>query len=332
MKRSAIIMVVLLILTLALMASCAGKGQGDESEAKYFKVTFNSNGGSAVDFATVIEGGTVSEPAIPSRDGWVFCGWFDEKGKAWSFSTDNVSSDITLTAKWLESTAVFDYELVEGMDGCVLITKLKAECYSTVIVPETISGLSVVGIGEQAFIEAGSYNVKKIILPEAVTIVGKNAFKDCSEIKIDVKGKLTRVDEGAFFGCAGLEEVGFGEGLIQIGVQAFSGCTGIESIAFPSSLENIEENAFENCSSLVYVVLHENTKISNGAFIDCSSLVTVFYNGDAESFGEIFAEENDDHGNEKIKNAKLYLYSEEEPSADGSYWYFDDKGRIKIWK
>lgn len=71
--------------------------------APRFTVTFNSNGGSAVTAQTVEQGGKATEPSpAPTKASKTFGGWYKEAAltNAWNFSTDTVSADITLYAKW----------------------------------------------------------------------------------------------------------------------------------------------------------------------------------------------------------------------------------------
>ena len=71
-----------------------------------YTVTFDSQGGSAVNDQTVTEGQTIIEPAAPTRDGYTFKGWFTESsgGSQWNFN-DPVNKSMTLYAQW---TAVED--------------------------------------------------------------------------------------------------------------------------------------------------------------------------------------------------------------------------------
>lgn len=68
-----------------------------------FTVTFNTQGGSPVpELTNVAAGGKLAAPTPPSKIGYTFQGWYqDAPGTiAWNFSTDTVSANITLYAKW----------------------------------------------------------------------------------------------------------------------------------------------------------------------------------------------------------------------------------------
>ena len=71
---------------------------------EYRTVTFDSNGGSAVEPLTVISGTRIEKPEDPTRDGYVFGGWArsEQDDDLFDFDTDYVIWDITLTAVWEE--------------------------------------------------------------------------------------------------------------------------------------------------------------------------------------------------------------------------------------
>ena len=333
MKILRILMLTALVLTaVVLLCSCADKADDEVlTEAKYYTVTFDSAGGSSVNSAKVIEGGTVNMPEEPEREGYIFDGWANNKGDIFDFENNKINDDITLYARWVEASSVFGYTVVENTHHAI-ITELKTDFSKTVRIPEIIKGLTVVGIGEGVFDGKTTEAISKIILPSNVSFIYKNAFRGCVGIEIVIEGALTYVDEGAFLDCDGLAKVNLGEGLTEIGVQAFSGCTGLKELRLPKSLTKIGENAFEDCTSLVFIVMHDTTKISDGSFIDCDALVTVYYYGTDESFDAMFEQESEGGGNEKLEGAKLYLYSAQKPDTDGDFWYLDDNGKIKLWK
>ena len=84
-----------------------------------YTVTFNTNGGSAVDAVTVINGKTVVKPNDPAKDGNVFLGWYSdaELTKAFFFGTTPVFGDVTVYAKWAPTVAGQD-EYVIDFDLC----------------------------------------------------------------------------------------------------------------------------------------------------------------------------------------------------------------------
>ena len=92
-----------------------------------YKMTFDSNGGSAVTPVTDIgEGATVTEPSAPSKTGYTFGGWYEQSDfsvAAWDFATDKMpAKDVTLYAKWTPTTYAISYELNGGTNYPSAIT------------------------------------------------------------------------------------------------------------------------------------------------------------------------------------------------------------------
>lgn len=76
---------------------------------KLVTVSFDlcGHGGANISSQTFVSGNKASEPTAPKEDGWVFGGWYTEKGCKYRFSFDSaVTSDITLYAKWDRVTTV----------------------------------------------------------------------------------------------------------------------------------------------------------------------------------------------------------------------------------
>ena len=76
---------------------------GGGSLTTRYTVTFDTQGGSEIDSIRVTRNGTVTKPEKPTKDGYIFEGWFTDKDctQAYDFST-RVTKNITLYAKWTE--------------------------------------------------------------------------------------------------------------------------------------------------------------------------------------------------------------------------------------
>lgn len=68
-----------------------------------YTVMFDSNGGTDVTMLTdMMYGDYISEPEPPTREGYVFQGWYSDENfqYAWDFDTMQVPQSITLYASW----------------------------------------------------------------------------------------------------------------------------------------------------------------------------------------------------------------------------------------
>lgn len=120
-----------------------------KSSAKtYYKVTFDSNGGSNVASQYATSGANLTEPTDPNKAGFTFGGWYKTAnltGDAWNFGTgaDTVStSDVTLYAKWLSTDAGVESVTVNGQPATVSEEENKFSVtlpYGTEITSDTIT-------------------------------------------------------------------------------------------------------------------------------------------------------------------------------------------------
>ena len=326
--KRALIFILITALSLCTLVSCKKDGEGS-TEAIYYTVTFNSNGGTPVESRQVAMNGKIGDPGIPEKEGYVFDGWYNGNLE-WDFSMDMVKSDITLSARWLAPENVFSHE--PAGDGTTVITGVKKEVLKLTL-PTAIGGYTVTAIGDRAFASLSSETYNTIIVPESITVIGDEAFKDCKGISIVVKGELTKVGERSFYGCTRLSSISLAEGMETITAEAFASCTSLSSVRIPQSVKTIGENTFDSCTSLKTVMLYaKDTVIENMAFSDAGLKAVYFYGTEAEI--DSLVEERVDAGNKEFIESDMLIYSETEPAektAYDGYWYLDANGAVRKW-
>ena len=109
MRFRKIFIIALTVAVLAIVLCACSQDEEVLTEATYYTVKFDSTGGSAIESVEVISGGTLKAPEDPVRDGYIFDGWVDNTGDSWSFGVHNVKGDMTLFAKWIEASSVYEY-------------------------------------------------------------------------------------------------------------------------------------------------------------------------------------------------------------------------------
>lgn len=84
-------------------SSSGGGGGGSSSSSSEYTIRFDSNGGSKVSSQRVDRNDKLEEPDEPTRDGYIFLGWYTDKDleDEYDFS-DPVKKSFTLYAKWEE--------------------------------------------------------------------------------------------------------------------------------------------------------------------------------------------------------------------------------------
>lgn len=106
---------VLLLLATFLLSSCKnGDDLSSSSEAKFYTITFDSNGGSAVAAQSAVAGAKISAPTAPRYQGFTFGGWYEDNEtflNNFSFTT-MPARDVLLYAKWneVDAEAIAEYQ------------------------------------------------------------------------------------------------------------------------------------------------------------------------------------------------------------------------------
>jgi len=123
-------------------------------------------------------------------------------------------------------------------------------------------------------------SIRKIVVENGITSIGKCAFEYCSEItSIDIGNSVTSIGDMAFLGCGGLTNVVIADSVTSIGDSAFSNCTGLTSIVIPDSVTEIGDFTFNNCSELTKLTLGQNVvDIGSNAFSRCTKLNVIYWN------------------------------------------------------
>ena len=124
------------VLTSNLTAASVTVEEKSEPVTTY-RVSFESNGGTAVDSQTISENGTVTKPEDPTREGYTFAGWFSDESleTAYDFS-QAVTSDLTLYAKWTENEPEITYYTVSfNTNGGSDIASVQVEEGKTIAAP-----------------------------------------------------------------------------------------------------------------------------------------------------------------------------------------------------
>ena len=116
---------------------------------------------------------------------------------------------------------------------------------------------------------------------------------------------------GAFaFAQTNLKEINILGGVTTIDIQSFSFCYSVQTIVISDSVTNISDGAF------FYAGFATGQSIS------------VYYTGTEEQWKYVDIVYTE--GDEAIKDATKYFYSETEPTEAGNYWHYVD-GVVTVW-
>ena len=138
---------------------------------------------------------------------------------------------------------------------------------------QVVIGNGITSVGESAFRNrSGLYSVT---LPKTLTVIEKNAFFGCSDLKEINLDSVKTIDEYAFASCDALEEVNPAS-VEVINFNAFLGCGSLKTVTLPSTLKEINTSVFRACSGLKEILIPDSvTAIRYDAFCNCTNLEKV---------------------------------------------------------
>ena len=107
------------------------------------------------------------------------------------------------------------------------------------VIPSSHQNLPVTEIGKDAFSHCGLISV---VLPEEVTSIGYEAFRNCSSLtSISIPDSVTSIGNGAFQGCINLTSIILPESLVSIGNWAFEDCSALTSVYYKGTKAEWDE-------------------------------------------------------------------------------------------
>ncbi len=142
----------------------------------------------------------------------------------------------TSQSKWgkiyINGEAVTELVIPEGVES-IGRSFYGFKSLTSVSLPSTLTV-----IGDQAF--GNCTGLTEMTIPANVTSVG-SLFFGCSNLqKVTFEGNaLEKIGGSAFYSCQALEEVNLPEGLKEIGTMSFASCKALKTLSFPSTLETI---------------------------------------------------------------------------------------------
>ena len=120
---------------------------------------------------------------------------------------------------------------------------------------------------------------ENLTLPDGVKTISAETFLNHQKlISVTLPASVTKIEDGAFFGCSQLESITFPENsmLTEIGMSAFSHCKSLKSVVIPKGVTLISQSAFESCEALSEVTIpYGVTTICSYVFSGCTSLRTI---------------------------------------------------------
>lgn len=243
---------------------------------------------------------------------------FDERATTLPTNSDPI--EVTMKLDYLQNTgnSLYVPTNITTDNTCFsynargVITKYDYSCGNEVSIPESIDGVNIKSIANNAFVasdntrplqsinmENASYlttfsfsdftNLKHATLPRTLVEIPQKAFFNCPLTTINLPGTVEKIDKYAFEGTSLSGSLYLPNSLKTIGISAFYGLKLTGTLTIPDSVTTISNEAFYN-NKFTKLVISQNsslTTIGNNAFRNNQisnaialpkSLTTVGYN------------------------------------------------------
>ena len=242
---------------------------------------------------------------IPTRNGFIFEGWYLDENDYDSYADIvSIPDNHTIYAKWIEGTSGLTYtKTSKGWEitGC---TNTDA---TTLKIPESIMGINVVSIKENAF--NNMVSVTEISIPNTVTSIGQRAFKGMNKLtEVVIPDSVTSIGEKIFYDCNLIQSIVLPYipnyylnsdtynylGYVFGASDKSTYYSQDNSQYVPKSLTKVTitkmtklaDNAFYNLSSLTEITLPNTiTSIGNRVFYNCIGLTEIYIPENVNSIG-----------------------------------------------
>jgi len=154
-----------------------------------------------------------------------------------------------------------DFSYMDNGDGTAAITSYMGT-NTDVIIPSVLEGLTVTGIGKDAFF---GRNLASVTLPDTLTSIGMRAFGSNKLTSLTIPGSVMTIGDYAFMSNS-LTSLTLSNGLKSIGMFAFTVNNKLTSVILPEGLEYVGDSAFYR-NQLTHVTFPNSmTGIGSSAF------------------------------------------------------------------
>lgn len=251
-------------------------------------------------------------PPTPTLAGYTFEGWWTAADGEQASEETAVTNDVTYYAKWRGTATVDDYtytysvlngqaEIGTGETGELSEAAVSPRPTGGVVIPSSLGGYPVTGIGEYAF--ESCTDMTDVEIPESVVSIRAEAFGGCEGLaNVEIPRNVMYIDVTAFGFCYRFTvdpanavyssrnglllskdgrtlvrsvngDVEIPSSVTEIGDSAFDGCPLLESVTIPDGVLDIGAHAFCCCDGLENILIPQSvTNIGTRAFVSCYNL------------------------------------------------------------
>ncbi len=184
------------------------------------------------------------------------------------------------------------YRVIDVTNNYVSVKKQNDNINTHIVIPSNVTYNSteytVTQIADNGF--CNLHNLKGVTIPNTITKIGKNAFKDTGNnnnstpFVVEMGNSVAEIGDSAFYNCQKIDSVSLPETCTSIGSHAFYNCINLTSINLPQGMTEIKPYTFWKCEKLEEILIPEGvTTIGEKCFAACYSLKEVIFPSSLDS-------------------------------------------------
>ncbi len=197
-----------------------------------------------------------------------------------------LSDSFGFTASAAEKEGYYTYVISENQ---AIIADCDSSISGDIIIPSTLGGYPVTGIGTKAFKKC--VGITGVVIPDSVIYIDKYAFSTCESLEeVSIPGSVESIGKDAFYRCYNLKEIIVDEeneyyssdeyGVLfnkeKTELIAYPASNEAEHYVIPDSVAVIVEGAFRYAKNLVGVTIPDGiVTLETYVFRECTSLKSV---------------------------------------------------------
>lgn len=234
----------------------------------YFTVTFETNGGTAIESAQVLNGKTVAEPEEePSRTNYTFSGWYSDSAASVPFDFEApITADTTVYAGW-EYVNTLTYDTESGVSGSVSVKE--GDTY-TLAVPEVAAEYDFLGWFTEDGVQLTGADGESLSAwdPELgnVTVYARSELGLTYEYSAETDSYTASGSDRTRAMTDIVIPAYYRDGKPVTAVYGFSGYTNLVSVSIPETVTDIGETTFLNCPLIKQYTVYDVEGVNDPAY------------------------------------------------------------------
>lgn len=232
-------------------------------------------------------------PILASDAAKTFIGWYQDKDAdrngtgAWFTKCTTMDKTLDVYARWTDTVftgtyrgKTVTYEIINVLPDRRLQLRIKSVADSS---RRVASRANLVATQPDSLTPVATGDLADAIEGMEVTEIADSAFAGSDLDSIEIPDTVTSIGADAFKDCTNLTAVEIPDSVSALAAGTFDGCTSLETVVLPDTIEEIDEQAFGTANENLTVVANSDTASLVPENVKTEKVDVAFYSEEKES-------------------------------------------------